>query len=113
MAKADFVGGVAAMLAGIQESLHAEARARLEANIVPATDFASVEAHFADGRKNPGWLEVQWSKPTGPGLDAVVEKLKALKLTLRNAPMHQQAVDGPCVFTGDAAVERVLVGRSY
>jgi prolyl-tRNA synthetase len=113
VAKADFVDSVGDMLAGIQSALHGEARARLEANIVPASDFAAIEAHFADGRKNPGWLEVQWSKPTGAGLDTVVEKLKALKLTLRNAPMEQAAVDGACVFTGDAAVERVLVGRSY
>jgi len=113
IAKADFVGSVDRMLEDVQVGLHEEARARLHANIAPASDFAAIEAHFAEGRKNPGWLEVQWSKPTGAGLEAVVEKLKALKLTLRNAPMDQAAVDGACVFTGDEAVERVLVGRSY
>ncbi|KQS01911.1 proline--tRNA ligase [Sphingomonas sp. Leaf357] len=113
LAQGDFVAGVAAMLEDVQTSLHTEARKRLQANIAPAADFAAIEAHFAEGRKNPGWLEVQWSKPTGAALDAVVEKLKALKLTLRNAPMEQAAMDAPCVFTGDTAVERVLVGRSY
>lgn len=113
LAKGDFVGGVTKLLEDVQTSLHTEARARLDANIAPAADFAAIETHFAEGNKNPGWLEVQWSKPTGAALDAVVEKLKALKLTLRNAPMEQAAVDAPCVFTGDAAVERVLVGRSY
>ena len=113
VARGDFVAGVGAALEEIQTSLHQEARARLEANIVPAADFAAIEAHFTAGKKNPGFLEVQWSKPTGAGLDAVVEKLKALKLTLRNAPMVQSPIDGPCVFTGDVAVERVLVGRSY
>ena len=62
---------------------------------------------------NPGFVEVQWAKPTGAALEKVVERLKALKLTLRNVPMDAAAADGICVFTGEPAVERVLVGRSY
>jgi prolyl-tRNA synthetase len=113
VAQDDFVAGAAAMLENIQAALHGEASARLEASVVRADDFAAVEAHFAEGVKNPGWLEVQWSRPTGAALDAVVARLKALKLTIRNAPMLQSAVDGPCVFTGAVAVERVLIGRAY
>ncbi|MEH3120955.1 MAG: proline--tRNA ligase [Sphingomonas phyllosphaerae] len=113
VARDGFAGGVAALLADIQQALFDQAKARLEANIAPASDWAQVEAHFAEGAKNPGWLEVQWSRPTGAALDAVVERLKALKLTLRNAPMGQAAADSACIFTGDAAVERVLVGRAY
>ena len=111
----DFLGEATGMLESIQSSLHAEARARLDANIVrDVTDFAGIERAFADTVKNPGWLEVQWSKPTGAALDAVGERLKALKLTIRNAPMDAAAAaDGACVFTGAPAVERVLVGRSY
>jgi prolyl-tRNA synthetase len=77
------------------------------------SDFAALEAAFAAGVANPGWLEVQWSKPTGAALDAVAERLKALKLTLRNVPIGAQAADGPCIFTGGPAVERVLVARAY
>ncbi len=52
--------------------------------------------------------------PTGADLDKVVERLKALKLTIRNAPMGQTGHPGaPCIFTGAPAVERVLIGRSY
>ncbi|MEH3036536.1 MAG: proline--tRNA ligase [Sphingomonas adhaesiva] len=111
--KEAFASGVGALLEDIQQALFAEAKARLDANIAPAMQWAEVEKHFAEGVKNPGWLEVQWSRPTGPALDRVVERLKSLKLTLRNAPMGQAAADGACIFTGDAAVERVLVGRSY
>ena len=47
-------------------------------------------------------------------LDKVVERLKGLKLTIRNAPMGQTGCDdGVCVFTGEPAVERVLIGRAY
>lgn len=108
-----FVTVAGGMLEDIQQALFAEAGERLRANIAPAGDWAQVEAHFADGVKNPGWLEVQWSKPTGAALDKVVERLKALKLTLRNAPLGQETASGACIFTGDAAVERVLVGRAY
>jgi len=110
----EFVAGAAALLAEVQASLYTEARARLEANIArDVTDFAGLERAFADTVKNPGWVEVQWSKPTGDALEKIVERLKALKLTLRNVPMDAVAADGVCVFTGDAAVEHVLVGRSY
>jgi prolyl-tRNA synthetase len=39
--------------------------------------------------------------------------LKALKLTIRNTPLDAAAADGACVFTGEPAVERILIGRSY
>lgn len=113
VARETFVADAAATLADIQAALHAEAGVRLRANIARADDFAAVERHFAEGVKNPGWLEVQWSKPTGAALDAVVERLKALKLTVRNVPIDAAPADGPCVFTGAAAVERVLVARAY
>ncbi|QNQ07978.1 proline--tRNA ligase [Sphingomonas alpina] len=114
VAQEAFTAGAAAMLEEIQGALHVEARQRLEANIArDVTDFTGIERAFAEGVKNPGWVEVQWSKPTGPGLDKVVERLKALKLTVRNVPSDAAAADGPCVFTGDPAVERVLVGRAY
>ena len=77
------------------------------------TTADQLAAHFAHTAKNPGWVEVQWSKPTGAALDQVVERLKALKLTLRNVPMDAAPADGVCLFTGEPAVERVLVARAY
>jgi len=112
VARGDFVASAAAMLEDIQARLHAQATAFLHDNIRRGvTDMDALKAHF-DAR-NPGWLEVQWSKPTGATLDKVVETIKALKLTLRNVPMDAAAADGTCIFTGAPAVERVLVGRSY
>lgn len=112
-ARAEFVAGVGALLEDIQGALHAQATERLKANITPVADWAGVEAMFGANAKNPGWADVAWSKPTGAALEKVVERLKALKLTLRNAPLDQGAAGGVCVFTGDPAVERVLVGRAY
>lgn len=113
-ARADFVGGVAEMLEDIQRGLYAEAKARTDANITRGvTDFAEIEAFFAEDKRYPGWVEVNWSKPTGAALDQVVERLKALKLTFRNVPVDAALAQGPCIFTGEPAVERILVARSY
>ena len=54
-----------------------------------------------------------WSRPTGEALEAVDKRLKAQKLTIRNAPMDQPTSFGDCIFTGAPGVEEVLIGRSY
>jgi prolyl-tRNA synthetase len=56
---------------------------------------------------------VQWSRPSGKALDKIVTELKALKLTMRNSPIDAAPADGVCFFTGDPAVERILIGRTY
>ena len=112
--RGEFVAQAGAMLDAIQQALHAQSVENVRANIVPLSDWAAVEAAFAPDQKNPGWVDVAWSKPTGAALDAVIERLKALKLTIRNAPLGQTGhPDAPCIFTGAAAVERVLIGRAY
>jgi len=114
VARDAFVAGAGAMLEDIQRAIHADAKARLDANIERGvSDFATLGAFFADDVKYPGWVEVQWARPTGAELDAVVEKLKALKLTIRNAPTEAAPADGVCLFTGKPAAERVLIGRAY
>ncbi|MFN6936286.1 MAG: proline--tRNA ligase, partial [Tsuneonella sp.] len=105
---------IPAMLEAMQASLLADAaKVRDERITRGVADIAGLEAHFAEGVKNPGWLEVQWSRPTGAALDAVTEKLKSLKLTLRNVPIGADTADGACIFTAERAVERVLVARAY
>ncbi len=102
------------VLAEMQSALLIEARERREANITRGVgSFEDVKAFFSDDKRYPGWVEVQWSKPTGDALDKVVERLKALKLTIRNVPMGAAPVDGPCIFTGEPATERVLLARAY
>jgi prolyl-tRNA synthetase len=111
-ARTAFVSEAAAMLEDVQRSLHTEARQRLDANIArDVADMASLEQHFTADKA--GWVEVQWSRPTGTDLDKVVEQLKALKLTIRNAPSDAAPADGTCFFTGAPAVERVLLAKAY
>ncbi len=101
------------ILADMQSAIFIEARERREANITRnVTSFEEVEKFFSATR-HPGWVEVQWAKPTGDVLDKVIERLKEHKLTLRNVPKDAAPVDGQCIFTGKPAVERVLVAKAY
>ncbi|MDF7775004.1 proline--tRNA ligase [Sphingomonas sp. AOB5] len=114
VAKGDFVAGAVASLEEVQQSLFDQANARMQANIRrDVTEFAELQTFFEQGGKFPGWLEVSWSKPSGAALDKVVERLKALKLTFRNVPTDAAAATGTCIFTGEPAVERILVAKSY
>jgi prolyl-tRNA synthetase len=108
---AEAIGG---LLEEIQHGLLAEATERREANIVRGiASFDALAEFFGEDRRYPGWAEVQWSRPTGAALDAVTERLKALKLTFRNVPLDAGPADGACLFTGEPAVERIYVARAY
>ncbi len=106
--------GIGAMLEDIQATLLRQARERRDANIERGVmSFEQLAEFFGSDRRYPGWAEVQWSRPTGAVLDAVVERLKSLKLTFRNVPVNAAPADGVCLFTGEPAVERIYVARSY
>ena len=114
MDKLQFAAAAAAELEHIQQVLFDEARHRREANVERGiASFAELARFFGEDKRYPGWVEVQWSRPTGAALDKVTEQLKALKLTLRNVPMDGPAVDGACLFTGEPAIERIYVARAY
>ncbi|MBD2841789.1 proline--tRNA ligase [Erythrobacter rubeus] len=110
----EFVSGIGALLEDIQGSLFSEASERRDANITRGvTEWDEVVQFYKSNGKYPGWVEVQWSKPTSEALEKVVERLKAEKLTIRNVPRGSDAADGACIFTGEPAVERILVARAY
>lgn len=103
------------LLAEVQAGLYAEAKARLDNNIKSGvTDWKGVEEYFAGSDEEfKGWLKISWSKPSGAELDQVDNKLKGLKLTIRNAPLKQPESFAPCLFTGKPGVEEILIGRAY
>jgi len=111
----EFLDGAVGLLIEIQNGLYTEAKARLDANIKGGvTDWKGVEDYFAGSDEDfKGWLKVSWSKPSGADLEAVEAKLKGLKLTIRNAPLQQPGSFAPCLFTGRAGVEEILIGRAY
>ncbi|KQM17446.1 proline--tRNA ligase [Novosphingobium sp. Leaf2] len=113
LAREAFLASAVAEIEDVQTSLYAQAKARRDANISTATTFEELAQVFASENRYPGWVEVEWARPTGEELEAVVQKLKGLKLTIRNTPLGAAPATGACVFTGRAAVERIYVARSY
>ncbi|MGH6829360.1 MAG: proline--tRNA ligase [Rhizomicrobium sp.] len=111
----DFIAAAAELLADIQGRLHREARARLHGNIrTDLTNFEEIAAYFGeDDETFKGWVRVNWSRPRGAALADVERKLKALKLTIRNAPEDQPASFGTCVFSSAPGAEEILIGRAY
>jgi prolyl-tRNA synthetase len=113
--RVDFAEGAVQLLAEIQAGLYAEAKARLDGNIRrDILTFEALAAYFGeDDDSFKGWVRAPWSKPSGDELEAVGTRLKALKLTIRNAPADQPSTFGPCLFTGKPGVEEILIGRAY
>ncbi len=117
-ARAEFIAMASGLLADIQGCLFREAKQRLTDNIkTDVKTFADLKAYFGAGEDEDkgfkGWVLAGWAKPTGAALELVDQRLKALKLTIRNAPMEQPATHGTCLFTGAPATESVLIARSY
>ena len=109
-----FIAGAAAELEAIQAGLFTEAKSRRDRQIVRGVDsFEALSAMFGESEKTPGWAQVAWSAPSGAALDAVVAKLKSLKLTIRNTPLGAPAPSGMCMFTGQPATQTIYVARTY
>jgi prolyl-tRNA synthetase len=121
MERQAFVDSASGLLEQIQASLYAEAKARLDGNIrSDITSFDALAEHFGPASSNDddaevfkGWVRAAWSRPTGEALEAIETRLKALKLTLRNAPLDQPATFAPCLFTGEPGVEEIIISRAY
>jgi len=119
--RAEFIAAAPGLLADIQAGLYAEAKARLDGNIrADIKSFDELAAYYGPAAEDEdasvafkGWVRAPWCKPSGEALEAVEQRLKSLKLTIRNAPMDQPASVGPCLFTGAPGVEEILIGRSY
>jgi prolyl-tRNA synthetase len=105
----------------IQASLFNLAKARLDDNIRGDIDsFEALAAFYGPAAEDEdatvafkGWVRAPWNRPTGAELEAVVARLKTLKLTIRAAPNDQPATFGSCLFSGAPGVEEILIGRAY
>jgi prolyl-tRNA synthetase len=121
MPLAEFIARAPAMLEEIQASLFNDAKAMLDGNIrTDIGSFADLADYYgavADDEDDAvafrGWVKAPWSRPTGAALEAIEARLKTLKLTLRNIPLAQSGAGGTCLFTGQPAVEEVLIARAY
>jgi prolyl-tRNA synthetase len=117
VSRADFITQAPSLLEATQAELYAEAKARLDNNIrADFKTFADLEAYYGTEETEgefKGWARVHWARPSGDALEKVGERLKALKLTIRNAPASQPSSFGTCIFSGEQAVEEILIARAY
>lgn len=121
MPRERFVADAGNLLSAIQVRLFSEARTRLEGNIKTGfKSFDELAGYFGGASDDEesgefrGWARVPWSRPSGAALEEVDERLKKLKLTIRNAPMGQnEASVGKCIFTGQRATQEILIARAY
>jgi prolyl-tRNA synthetase len=116
LSREDFIAQATALLETMQAELFTSAKAQLEGNIREFNAWDDIVQYYGntdDEREFKGWGRVSWSRPSGAELDKIGERLKALKLTIRNAPLKQPAAFGKCVFTGNPGVEEILIARAY
>ena len=123
--RTEFVGRVGGLLENIQANLFDQAKSMMTGRVQDGfTSLDQIGEYFGEadedeegeskaGSGNLGWARVPWSKPTGAGLEAIEQKLAPLKLTIRNVPLEQRGGLGACIFTGEPAVEEILVARAY
>lgn len=122
----EFVANLSALLSEIQTGMLDEARAKHNSLIhVGVDDFQDLADYFGAAPEESeliddqeptnlrGWVRTSWSRPTGSVLAEISERLKALKLTIRNAPLNQPDVQRACIFTGMPGTQEILIGRAY
>jgi prolyl-tRNA synthetase len=120
MAKDMFVAEASQILTDIQVRLYREARTRLDSNIHSGVKtFSELADYFGaagdedEGSEFKGWVRASWANPKGAALVEIEQKLKQLKLSIRNAPLGQTSTHGPCIFTGEKGVQEILIARAY
>ena len=118
----EFANTAASRLEDIQSAMHGRAKSFMDNHIEAGiTEFGALGEFFGEApvdEDGPSegplrWARVPWCKPAGAALEAVEAKLDPLKLTIRNAPLDQNGVSGACIFTGEEAVEEILIARAY
>ncbi len=111
-ARADFVKNAPSILAEIQATLFARAKAFRDSNIVRIDTLAEFEAHFSGseefGAKSGGFASVHWNEAAMGH-----EVLAKLKVTPRCIPLDSPNEEGKCIFTGKPSSKRVLFAKSY
>jgi len=121
VARDRFVAEAPRLLTEIQVRLFSEAKTRLDTNIrsdiesfEQLADFFGAAGEEDEAVEFRGWVRAAWCQPTGDALNQVEQRLKQLKLSIRNAPLGQSESSlGKCIFTGQKALQEILIARAY
>jgi prolyl-tRNA synthetase len=112
----EFIAKVPELLENVQTTLFDQAKTFRDANTKSdLKDFAAFQKYFKGkneflGGKNPiGFVRAPWSGD----VDATLEALKDMAVTIRCIPVEQPDALGPCIITGKPAIKEVIFGRNY
>ena len=96
------------MLHAMQDALYSRRKAELEESIKTASTYEEFKSKIAEG----GFVEAWWN-----GQDSTEEMIrKDTKATARCIRLEDKQADPSgqqCLFTGEAAVEKVLFAKAY
>jgi prolyl-tRNA synthetase len=112
--RAEFVAGVSAELAAIQQSLFDQAFAFQKARtVIDITTRAAFDAYFSKDANSSfvsgqGFVRAKWS-----GDAASLAVLDDYGVTIRCIPFDQDGKAGTCVLTGAPATQDVIFARAY
>jgi prolyl-tRNA synthetase len=113
MPRADFVAGAAAILAEMQQSLFAKAKALREEHTRTIDSLAEFREYFTP--KNADRPEIHGGLAMchfvdGPELKKVLDELK---VTIRCVPLAGVDEPGKCIVTGQPSQRRAVFGKAY
>lgn len=114
VSKDEVVSTIGSMLVDIQRSYFEQAKAFRDAHINrDITTFDEFKAFFTPRNESKpeihgGFVLAKW----GGGQDAL-DKLAALKVTVRCLPFEQTGTEGRCVITGRPAVKDAIFAKAY
>ena len=112
-----FVISVADKLQHIQDDMLNVAQKRLSSNIVTTIEHKEdFEAYFANSNvymESTKAQKVAFVRGKWCGDDDTLEKLKAMRLTIRCIPFDQSGTEGECLLSGKKATLDVIYARSY
>ena len=112
-----FVSSVADKLQHIQDDMLNVAQKRLSRNIVTTIEHKEdFEAYFANSNvymESTKAQKVAFVRGKWCGDDDTLEKLKAMRLTIRCIPFDQSGTEGECLLSGRKATLDVIYARSY
>jgi prolyl-tRNA synthetase len=112
--RAEFVAGLPALLADMQQKIHARAlELQTSRTRMDIKTWAEFEKYFGKNEdsnfsESPGFVRAPWSGDE----NATEAKVKPLGVTIRCLPFDQK-VSGNCVITGGPAKYEAIFARSY
>jgi prolyl-tRNA synthetase len=113
----EFIAKAPELLDQVQQTLFDQAKTYRDNNTkTDIKDFAGFKKYFegknefiGTAKKPVGFIRAPWSGD----IDATLEALKDMAVTIRCLPLDQAKDLGPCVITGKTAVTEAVFGRSY